>query len=104
NVADGEAVWAGPDGGPLGDVIEGAVDGVAAPVVDDLELVGQLRGEAVDQGHLQSAGEVDVSGDDELSVLRAGGQASDLVVNRAGCSVSYRYSVSEEKISIVEFN
>src|SRR5439155_15021464 len=84
NVADGETVRAGPDGRPFRQVVEGAVDRVTAPVVDDRELVPQLRREGVDQDYLQGAREVDVAVDDELAVLRAGCEAADLLVEGTG--------------------
>ena len=59
-----------PDSGPLRQVAEGAVDGIAAPVIDDRELVALGRGEAIDEGNLQAAGEVKVADVDDLVVLR----------------------------------
>ena len=50
---------------------EGAIDRVTSPVVDDRELVVQVRGEAVDEGHVQRAVEVHFTAvdDDDLAVL-----------------------------------
>src|SRR5262249_51641196 len=65
-VADLPDAQPGLEGAALGQVGEGAIDGVVSPVVDDGELVAWLRGETVDEGDLQGAGEVDVAVDNDL--------------------------------------
>src|SRR5262249_47040898 len=64
--------------------VERTVDRVAAAIVDDRELVVEMRREAVDKCDLQRARQVDVAVDDDLAVLRAGTEAADLLDEGAG--------------------
>src|SRR5262249_14595497 len=87
DVADGEAERPGPDGRPLRQVGEGAARRVTAPVVNDLELIAELRLEAAYEAHLHGAGGVDFAVADARAVRRAGGGAADLLVQRTGAGL-----------------